>query len=85
MTNPMRRRPPPRQATRRPVNTANARQQYERYLARARGAQLAGDVVEMENCYQHAEHYFRVLRGEIPERPLEPTTAGFEPGRVPKR
>jgi hypothetical protein len=25
-------------------------------------------VVEMENCYQHAEHYFRVLRGEGHER-----------------
>jgi hypothetical protein len=41
----------------------NARQQYERYLARAREAQVAGDVVEMENCYQHAEHYLRVMRG----------------------
>src|SRR5437762_12982703 len=27
-----------------------------RALVRAREAQLAGDVVEMENCYQHAEH-----------------------------
>jgi hypothetical protein len=25
-------------------------------------------VVEMENCYQHAEHYFRVMRGEVHER-----------------
>src|SRR5947207_15799639 len=25
-------------------------------------AQLAGDAVEMENCYQHAEHYWRVMR-----------------------
>ena len=40
----------------------NARQKYESYLARARAAQLAGDVVEMENCYQHAEHYWRVMR-----------------------
>jgi hypothetical protein len=45
-------------------NGVNARQQYERYLARAREAQVSGDAVEMENCYQHAEHYFRVLRGE---------------------
>ena len=37
----------------------NARQKYESFLARAREAQLAGDVVEMENCYQHAEHYLR--------------------------
>jgi uncharacterized protein DUF4167 len=43
--------------------TGNARQHYERYLARAREAQLAGDVIEMENCYQHAEHYFRLMGG----------------------
>jgi hypothetical protein len=52
----------------RPANAGNARQKYERYVARAREAQLSGDVVEMENCYQHAEHYFRVLRGEGHER-----------------
>jgi hypothetical protein len=28
----------------------------------AREATLAGDTVEAENCYQHAEHYFRVMR-----------------------
>jgi hypothetical protein len=40
----------------------NARQRYESYLARAREAQVAGDAVEMENCYQHAEHYWRMMR-----------------------
>jgi len=35
---------------------------------RAREAQVLGDVVEMENCYQHAEHYFRVMRGQGHER-----------------
>jgi uncharacterized protein DUF4167 len=57
------------QAVRRPhYNAANARQYYERYLARARDAQLSGDAVEMENCYQHAEHYFRVMKGGSDER-----------------
>ena len=66
---PQRRSGPPRpQRVRRPQNAGNARQNYERYLARAREAQHSGDVVEMENCYQHAEHYFRVLRGEDHER-----------------
>jgi hypothetical protein len=41
---------------------ANAQRNYERYLALAREAALSGDTVEMENCYQHAEHYFRVMR-----------------------
>jgi hypothetical protein len=42
--------------------SGNARQKYEAYRARARAAQVAGDVVEAENCDQHAEHYWRVMR-----------------------
>lgn len=53
---PGRRAGPPRQN-----NGGNARRNYERYLALARDAALNGDKIEMENCYQHAEHYFRVL------------------------
>jgi len=64
----IRRMPRQRQAARLAPNGGNARHQYERYLARAYQAQLAGDAVEMENCYQHAEHYFRVMRGEGHER-----------------
>jgi Domain of unknown function (DUF4167) len=40
----------------------NARGKYERYLALARDATSNGDIIEAENCYQHAEHYFRVLK-----------------------
>jgi len=45
-----------------PNGTANAQRNYERYMALAREAALSGDKVEMENFYQHAEHYFRVMR-----------------------
>jgi Domain of unknown function (DUF4167) len=31
-------------------------------MALARAAALTDDVVETENCYQHAEHYFRVMK-----------------------
>jgi hypothetical protein len=56
-------------AVRRPHDGGgNARQNYEKYLARAHEAKLAGDVVEMESCYQHADHYFRVMRGTGDER-----------------
>jgi len=41
--------------------SGNAQRNYERYMALAREAALSGDSVEMENCYQHAEHYFRVM------------------------
>lgn len=40
----------------------SAQRNYERYLALARDATLSGDIVEAENFYQHAEHYFRVMR-----------------------
>jgi hypothetical protein len=32
------------------------------YVALARTAALAGDAVETENYYQHAEHYFRLMK-----------------------
>ena len=41
---------------------SSAQRNYERYLALAREAAFKGDTVEIENCYQHAEHYFRVMR-----------------------
>jgi hypothetical protein len=44
--------------------SGNPRQKYESYLARAREAQLAGDLIEMENCYQHAEHYLRLTKAD---------------------
>lgn len=63
---PQRRRPPGVQnsTTRQRQNNSagNAHRNYERYLALAREATLNGDIIEAENCYQHAEHYFRVTR-----------------------
>ncbi len=43
---------------------ANAKRSDERYMALARAASLAGDRVEAENFYQHAEHYFRLMKGK---------------------
>jgi hypothetical protein len=40
----------------------SAHQKYERYVALAREATSIGDHIEAENFYQHAEHYFRVMR-----------------------
>ena len=58
----------PHKQRRRQIGQQNARQKYERYLARAREAEVAGDVVEMENCYQHAEHFLRVMKFTNDER-----------------
>jgi len=41
---------------------ANAKRQYERYLALARSAASTADATEIENLNQHAEHYFRLMR-----------------------
>jgi hypothetical protein len=43
-------------------NDANARRNFERYIALAKEASSRGDTIEMQNCYQHAEHYFRVMK-----------------------
>ena len=63
---PQRRRPPPHRnnAARQRQNggDGNAERNYERYITLAREATLRGDVIEAENCNQHAEHYFRVMR-----------------------
>jgi hypothetical protein len=42
----------------------NAQRNYERYLELARAEALAGNPVEAENYYQHAEHYFRSMCSE---------------------
>ena len=43
-------------------SAANARNNYERYTTLAKDAARRGEVIEAENFYQHAEHYFRVMR-----------------------
>lgn len=41
---------------------ANALNNYERYTTLAKDAARRGDTIEAENLYQHAEHYFRMMR-----------------------
>jgi hypothetical protein len=38
------------------------RRSYVRYVALAREAAMAGDAVQTEHWYQHAEHYFRMMK-----------------------
>jgi|SRR5215831_6447098 len=45
-----------------PKVSASAVRNYQRYSALAREASSRGDMVAMENFYQYAEHYFRVMR-----------------------
>jgi hypothetical protein len=56
-------RPPDIRASVTPRHVAgNAQNNYDRYNAMAREAASRGDVIEAENFYQHAEHYFLVMR-----------------------
>ena len=41
---------------------ANAKRDYEHYLVLANCSAATGDAIESENYYQHAEHYFRLMR-----------------------
>jgi hypothetical protein len=64
---PQRRRPPGAGQGvphRQNVSSGNAQRKYDHYLALAREAARNGDPVEAENCYQHAEHYFRMMRSD---------------------
>jgi hypothetical protein len=47
-----------------PKGSQNAQRNYERYLALAGAASLAGDTVGAENYYQHAEHFFRSMASD---------------------
>ena len=38
------------------------RRNYERYVALAREAATAGDAIQTEHWYQHAEHYLRMMK-----------------------
>jgi Domain of unknown function (DUF4167) len=53
----------PEQKLNRPagVRFTDSRRSYERYMALARAAGSTGDATEIENYYQHAEHYFRLM------------------------
>lgn len=44
------------------VNTPDAKRSNERYMALARAAEATGDSVDAENFYQHADHYYRLMR-----------------------
>ena len=49
-------------STQSPANAlGNAKKSYERYISLASAAASTGDVIEAENLYQHAEHYFRLM------------------------
>ena len=46
------------------VSANDAKRSYARYMALA----SAGDSIESENFYQHAEHYLRTMREQVDHR-----------------
>lgn len=62
---------PQKQKTRtypaRALSEQSTRASYERYMMLAEAQQRAGDRIEAENYYQHAEHYFRMMKGGTPQ------------------
>ena len=43
-------------------SSGNLQKSYQRYVGLAQEAASVGDTIEMENCYQHAEHFLRMMR-----------------------
>jgi Domain of unknown function (DUF4167) len=54
----------PRAGRSEPKGSQNAQRNYEQYLALAGAASLAGNTIEAENYYQHAEHFFRSMASD---------------------
>jgi hypothetical protein len=44
------------------LSPQSAQRNYEQYLMLARAEAQAGNSVGAENYYQHAEHYFRLMK-----------------------
>ena len=42
--------------------SADPKTSFDRYTALARAAATSGDAIESENYYQHAEHFFRLMK-----------------------
>jgi hypothetical protein len=42
------------------MTKAKAQKSFDKYVALARDAK--GDSVEREDCYQHADHFWRVMK-----------------------
>jgi hypothetical protein len=51
-------------AQRTTASSVSARAKQDRYLQLVKNAELRGDQVEAENCYQHADHFYRVMLGQ---------------------
>ena len=54
----------------RPQKGASPAQSVERYLPLAREAEAAGDIVQSQYYYQHAEHYLRKENAKAGPAPL---------------
>ncbi len=60
-----------------------AQQVLDRYLALARDASSAGDIIAAESFFQFAEHYYRVMNGEgFADRSVQRNRQG-EPEEAP--
>lgn len=56
-----------------------ATQLHEKYLSLARDATASGDRITAENCFQHADHYYRiVLVNQAPAEPYVDDIADFD-------
>ena len=53
---------PHRRSHRSTPTISNPETSYERNVLLARNAALSGDTIATENFYQHADHYFRLMR-----------------------
>lgn len=63
----------------------NYREMHQKYMTLAREAISAGNLIEAEQYYQHAEHYYRQVTEQITNQPViqSAPAAQLSPQQVP--
>ncbi len=68
----------------RPSVRGNPREMHQKYLNMAREAIQSGDIVEAEQHYQYAEHYYRVFSDRSTfSSPAPQPASSYSPARAP--
>lgn len=60
-------------------SSAQPKASFDHYIALAHAAANEGNVIEAENHYQHAEHYFRLMK----QRSAKPVASNEAPQATP--
>ncbi len=70
-----RRRPNGSRVSRNGSGNGDPRKAYEKYVAMAQAAEVSGDLVSRERYFQHADHYYRIMKARAQKPDGQPGSA----------